>query len=110
MIEMSRMFQVSVWRVTPCDVFEPDERGAGDAQHRLEVLADVRAILRVHRVAVAEAERREPPRDVVIAGTTIVSAPDCSALRMNSRARWNSPARARCDTSPEIATTSYFRS
>ena len=29
---------------------------------------------------------------------------------MNSRARWNSPARARCETSPEMATTSYFRS
>ena len=33
-------------------------------------------------------------------GTTIVELTR-SAFVMNSRARWNSPARARCDTSPE---------
>src|SRR6476661_10535246 len=33
-----------------------------------------------------------------------------SACRMKARARWNSPDRARCVTSPEMATTSYRRS
>src|SRR5215207_11625726 len=33
-----------------------------------------------------------------------------SACLMNTRARWNSPARARCERSPEIATTSKRRS
>ena len=49
MIEMSRMFQVSVSRDHAVRRVEPDERRAGDAQHGLEILADVRAILRVHR-------------------------------------------------------------
>src|SRR5690348_12148752 len=44
------------------------ERGAGNTQHRLDVIADVLAVVREHRVRVAEAERRFPPRDVVIAG------------------------------------------
>jgi hypothetical protein len=47
---------------------ESDERRAGDAQHRLDVVADVRAILPVHPHRIAESQRSVPPGDVVIAG------------------------------------------
>src|SRR6185437_15922958 len=42
--------------------------GAGDPEHRLEVGADVLAVLGEHLVRRAEPKRRKPPRDVVIAG------------------------------------------
>ena len=62
-----------------------------------------------HRSRVAEAERRTSTTHVVIAGNDDDLA-HRSAWRMNARARWNSPERARCDRSPEMATTSYRRS
>src|SRR3982751_5985842 len=47
---------------------EPDNRRAGNAQHRLEILVDEAAVVRQHREWVPEAERGLPPRDVMIAG------------------------------------------
>ena len=35
-----------------------------------------------------------------------MTLPNASACLMKARARWNSPERARCVTSPEMATTS----
>src|SRR5215831_10378868 len=46
---------------------QPDERRAADVQHRLEIAIDIRTVLRVHPVRIADAERRKPPRNVVVA-------------------------------------------
>jgi nicotinamidase-related amidase len=43
-----------------------DACGSGDAEDRLDVVADVGPILLVHIAGVADAERRVPPGDVVI--------------------------------------------
>src|SRR5690349_2093561 len=46
---------------------QANDRCTRNAQHRLEIFADVRAVLLEHPVRVAEAERRTPPTDVVVA-------------------------------------------
>ena len=68
MIEMSRTFHVSVRCVTPVSGIDSDERRAGHVEHRLEVLVDEPPIVLVDARLVAEAERRLPPLDVVVAG------------------------------------------
>src|SRR4029079_18879497 len=47
---------------------QPDERRARNAEHRLEILADVCTVPCEHLCVIAEAERRTRPGDVVVAG------------------------------------------
>src|SRR5207248_759113 len=57
-----------------------------NAKHRLGILADVLAIIRQHRVRVAEAERRFPPGDIMIAWhDDDLTVPLC-VLEKNTRA------------------------
>src|SRR6476660_3493032 len=56
-------------RVT-CDAVcrvQTDERRAGHAQHRLEILRDVPPVIFVRPLSIADSERSFPPQDVVIA-------------------------------------------
>src|SRR5690348_3975274 len=47
---------------------QPDDRRSGDAKDRFDILADETTIVGEHRGRIPEAERRLPPRNVVIAG------------------------------------------
>ena len=52
----------------PLRGIQPDERRARHAEHRLEILGDVRPIALEDALAVPDAERRVPPLYVVVAG------------------------------------------
>ena len=70
---------------TLCRV-ETHEGRTGDAQHRLDLGADVRAILGQHLRGIAEAKRRIPPRDVVVARHDDRLADSFGVLQKRARA------------------------
>ena len=85
MIERSRMFHVSVWRLTLVMVFRPTN--VAPAMRSTARDSDMYArYLAYIRFGSPKAQRSKPPRDIVIAWNDDGLA-TFSALRMNSRAR-----------------------